>query len=322
MAEVARKGEVTPELLREFLHDMLLIRRFEEKVEERFRAGELPGFLHVAIGQEAVAVGVCRALDEEDVVASTHRAHGHALAKGTSPDALMAELYGRVEGCSRGYGGSMHLYDLEHGLLGANAVVGGGLPAIVGAALAFKFRQEPRVAVAFFGDGATNIGTFHEALNLAQLWQVPAVFVCEDNSWAESTPAWQHNPLKDTIDRAKAFGMEARKVDGHDVDAVYAAARDALEHARSGKGPIFLDVEVWRLHGHYVGDPQIYRSKEDQEAAVEHDPITLARERLELSDEEFEELDREIVEIVEASVEFAKNGTDPNPEDALKNVYA
>src|SRR5690348_16036086 len=172
----------------EFLHDMVLIRRFEEKVEERFRAGELPVFLHVAIGQEAVAVGVCRALEEDDIIASTHRAHGHTLAKGTPPNAVMAELYGKLEGCSHGYGGSMHLYDVARGNMGANAVVGGGLPAIVGAALAFKLRGEARVAVAFFGDGATNIGTFHEALNLAQLWQVPAVFVLEDNHWAESTP--------------------------------------------------------------------------------------------------------------------------------------
>jgi acetoin:2,6-dichlorophenolindophenol oxidoreductase subunit alpha len=291
-------------------------------VEERFRAGELPGFLHVAIGQEAVAVGVCQAMEEGDVFASTHRAHGHTLARGTHPNAVMAELYGKLEGCSHGYGGSMHLYDVERGNLGANAVVGGGLPAVTGAALSFKLRGEQRVAVAFFGDGATNIGTFHEALNLAQLWQVPAVFVCEDNSWAESTPAWQHNPLADTIDRARAFGMEAVKVAGDDVEEVYAAAGKALEHARGGKGPIFLDVECWRLHGHYVGDPQIYRSKEDQEEAREHDPIPLTRERLGLSDDELEELDREIVEIVEQSVAFAKNGTDPKPEDALKNVYA
>ena len=188
MAKVETKRGLSDERLREFLREMLLIRRFEEKVEERFRAGELPGFLHVAIGQEAVAVGVCRAMEDGDVFASTHRAHGHTLARGTHPNAVMAELYGKLEGCSHGYGGSMHLYDVERGNLGANAVVGGGLPAITGAALAFKLRGEPRVAVAFFGDGATNIGTFHESLNLAQLWQVPAVFVLEDNRWAESTP--------------------------------------------------------------------------------------------------------------------------------------
>ena len=240
---------------------MLLIRRFEEKVEERFRAGELPGFLHVAIGQEACAVGVCRALEDGDVIASTHRAHGHTLAKGTPPNELMAELYGKLEGCSHGYGGSMHLYDVERGNMGANAVVGGGLPQITGMALAFKLRGEPRVAVAFFGDGATNIGTFHEALNLAQLWQVPAVFVLEDNKWAESTPERQHSPIRDLSKRAEAFGMTAIKADGQDVEAVYTAARRALDQARSGRGPVFLHLETYRLSGHYIGDPQVYRSK-------------------------------------------------------------
>src|SRR5213596_4431121 len=200
---------------------MLLIRRFEEKVEERFRAGELPGFIHVAIGQEAVAVGVCSALEDGDVFASTHRAHGHTLARGTHPNAIMAELYGKLEGCSHGYGGSMHLYDVERGNLGANAVVGGGLPAITGAALAFKLRGEARVGVAFFGDGATNIGTFHESLNLAQLWGVPAVFLCENNHWAESTPASQQLLIEDLTERAAAYGMPAMHVDGQDVEAVY-----------------------------------------------------------------------------------------------------
>src|SRR2546429_8937781 len=221
MAKVEQKGTLSKSDLREFFREMLLIRRFEEKVEERFRAGDLPGFLHVAIGQEAVAVGVCRALEEGDVIASTHRAHGHTLAKGTHPNEVMAELYGKLEGTSHGYGGSMHLYDVERGNLGANAVVGGGLPATVGAALAFKLRDEPRVAVAFFGDGATNIGTFHESLNMAQLWQVPAVFVCENNHYAESTPAVQQVPIPDLAKRPVAFGMHSLTVDGQDVEAVY-----------------------------------------------------------------------------------------------------
>jgi acetoin:2,6-dichlorophenolindophenol oxidoreductase subunit alpha len=323
VAKVEEKGSLSSEELRDLFRDMLLIRRFEEKVEERFRAGELPGFLHVAIGQEAVAVGVCRALEDGDVMASTHRAHGHTLAQGTHPNEVMAELYGKLEGCSHGYGGSMHLYDVERGNLGANAVVGGGLPAIVGAALAFQFRDEPRVAVAFLGDGATNIGTFHESLNLAQLWRVPAVFVCENNHWAESTPAKQQLPIEDLSKRAEAYGMQAKKVDGQDVEAVYAGAVEALEHAREGKGPVFLLCETYRLTGHYVGDPQVYRPKgELQELRETQDPIDKLRARLELSDEDFEELDREVVELVEAAVEFAKNGTDPKPEDALKNVYA
>jgi len=309
--------------LGEVLREMLLIRRFEEKVEERFRAGELPGFLHVAIGQEACAVGVCRALGDGDVIASTHRAHGHTLAKGTHPNEVMAELYGKQEGCSHGYGGSMHLYDVERGNLGANAVIGGGLPQMTGAALAFKMRGEPRVAVAFFGDGATNIGTFHESLNLAQLWKTKTVFVCENNHWAESTPGWQHSPVSDDMSkRALAYDMRAIKVDGQDVEAVYDAAHEALEFARSGEGPVFVDVETYRMHGHYIGDPQVYRSKDDREEAAEHDPITRLRDRLGISDEEFESFDAQAHEIVDAALEFAQNGTDPQPEDALKNLYA
>ncbi len=324
MAKVeSRKQALSRERLRQLYREMVLIRRFEEKVEERFRAGELPGFLHVAIGQEAAEVGVCKAMAEGDVFASTHRAHGHALARGTHPNELMAELYGKLEGCSHGYGGSMHLYDVERGNLGANAVVGGGLPAIAGAALAFKLRGEPRVAVAFFGDGATNIGTFHEALNLAQLWRLPAVFVCENNHYAESTPAQQQLPISDLSKRAAAYGMHAITVDGQDVEAVYRAASRALEHARSGKGPVFLLCETYRLVGHYVGDPQVYRSKEElQELRETQDPLDRARAKLALADEEVEAIEQEVRELVEAAVEFAKAGTDPRPEDALENVYA
>jgi TPP-dependent pyruvate/acetoin dehydrogenase alpha subunit len=328
MAKVERKpraeGGLSEDELRELLREMLLIRRFEEKVEERFRAGELPGFLHVAIGQEAVATGVCAALEHEDTIMSTHRAHGHTIAKGTHPNKVMAELYGKLEGCSHGYGGSMHLYDLEHGMLGANAVVGGGLPQVTGTALAYKFRKQERVAVAFFGDGSTNTGTFHESLNLAQLWKTKSLFVCENNRWAESTPGWQHSPVwEDMSKRALAYDMRAIKVDGQDVEEVYAKTREALEHVRSGEGPVFLDVETYRLHGHYIGDPQVYRSKDEvREASEEHDPITLLRERLSMENGEFESIDREVQQVVDESVEFAKNGTDPAPEDALKGIYA
>jgi pyruvate dehydrogenase E1 component alpha subunit len=323
VAKLEKKRTVSDELLRDFLREMLLIRRFEERVEERFRAGDLPGFLHVAIGQEAVAVGVCQAMDDGDIFASTHRAHGHTLARGTHPNAVMAELYGKMEGCSHGYGGSMHLYDVERGNYGANAVIGGGLPAVVGAGLAFKLRDEPRVAVAFFGDGATNIGTFHESLNLAQLWKTKTVFVCENNHWAESTPGWQHSPVWDDMSkRALAYDMRSIKVNGQEVTAVYEAAREALEHARAGEGPVFLDVETVRMHGHYIGDPQVYRTKEEREQATHNDPLDHARDRLGIADDDYEALDREAQEMVEAAVEFAKNGTDPQPEDALKNVYA
>jgi acetoin:2,6-dichlorophenolindophenol oxidoreductase subunit alpha len=319
----AESGALSDERLHELFRQMLLIRRFEEKVEERFRAGELPGFLHVAIGQEAVASGVMAALEPDDVIASTHRAHGHTIAKGTHVNAVMAELYGKEEGCSGGYGGSMHLYDLAKGNLGANAVVGGGLPAITGAALAFQFRKQPRVAVAFFGDGATNTGTFHESLNLAQLWKVPALFVLEMNGWAESTPMSQHAPIEDFSQRAVAFGMSSVEVDGQDVEAVHAATRAAREHAVSGRGPVFLNIRTYRLVGHYIGDPQVYREKSEIEELREtKDPIELLRARLGISDEEFGSLDTEIEALVEGAVEFAKAGTDPPPEAALKYVYA
>ena len=302
---------------------MLLIRRFEEKVEERFRAGDLAGFLHVAIGQEAVAVGVCQALEPDDVIASTHRAHGHALAKGTTPNALMAELYGKVEGCSGGYGGSMHLYDVEKGNLGANAVVGGGLPSVVGSALAFQLRRQPRVAAAFFGDGATNIGTFHESLNLAQLWRVPAVFVCENNGYAESTPSHQQLPISDLAKRAVAYGMRSIVVDGQDVEATHRAALEAVRHAREGQGPVFLLANTYRLTGHYVGDPQVYRPKDElPQLRVTEDPIEKLKVSLGLENSEWQALEAKVAQVVDASVEFAEAGTDPRPEDALKHVYA
>jgi TPP-dependent pyruvate/acetoin dehydrogenase alpha subunit len=309
--------------LLEFLGEMLLIRRFEELVIERFRAGELAGFLHTCIGQEAVAVGVCSALGDGDVMGSTHRAHGHVIANGTPPNEVMAELYGKVEGCSHGYGGSMHLYDVKRGTMGANAVVGGGLPAAVGAALAFHLRNEPRVSLAFFGDGATNIGTFHESMNLAQLWKLPVVFVCENNRWSESTPQSQHQPIRDLTERAAAYGMHALHVDGQDVEAVHLAAIEALEFARSGQGPVFLLCETERLDGHYIGDAQVYRDKDElRRLRATRDPIQNLRERLELSDEEWTQLDTGAHRVADESVEFAKAGTDPAPADALKYVYS
>jgi pyruvate dehydrogenase E1 component alpha subunit len=237
----------------------------------------------------------------------------------------MAELYGKAEGCSGGYGGSMHLYDVEVGNLGANAVVAGGIPGIVGAALAFKLRGEQRVAVAFFGDGATNTGTFHESLNLAELWNVPAVFVLENNAWAESTPASQHSPLavEDLGSRAHAFGMKLIEADGQDVEAVYLATLAAREHALSGKGPVLLHLRTYRLTGHFVGDPQVYRDKEELKREREtKDPIAHLGRRLEIGDAEFAAIDADVTAEVEAAVEFAKAGTDPQPEDALKYVYA
>ena len=240
------------------------------------------------------------------------------------PTAVMAELYGKIEGCSHGYGGSMHLYDLERGNQGANAVVGGGLPAAVGAGLAFQLRDEPRVSVSFFGDGATNTGSFHEALNLASLWKVKTLFVCENNEWAESTPGWQHSPVfNDMSKRAAAYAMRAIKVDGQDVEKVYEAAHEALEYGARRRGPGLprhRDLPDARpLHRRPAGRTG---TKENATRLPSVDPIIRLRERLGVSEEEWQELDAEVHGDRRGAVEFARNGTDPQPEDALKNVYA
>ena len=239
---------------------MLLIRRFEEKVIERFRAGELAGFLHACIGQEAIAVGVCRALGDRDVIGSTHRAHGHVIANGTTPNELMA-AYGKAEGCSHGYGGSMHLYDVARGTWARmRSSVEVCPPGRCGARV--PMRGQPRVSLAFFGDGATNIGTFHESINLAQLWRLPVVFVCENNRWSESTPQAHHQPIRDLTQRAAAYGMHALHVDGQmSRRSISPPAKRSI--ARAAEGPVFLLCETERLTGHYIGDAQIYRDTAD-----------------------------------------------------------
>ena len=268
-------------------------------------------------------MGVCSAMEEDDVFASTHRAHGHTLARGTHPNAVMAELYGKVEGCCHGYGGSMHLYDVERGNFGANAVIGGGLPAVTGAGLAFKLRDEPRVAVAFFGDGATNIGTFHESLNLAQLWKTKTVFVCENNHWAESTPGWQHSPVWDDMSkRALAYDMRAIKVDGQDVRSGARAAHEALDMRAPATAPCSSTSRPTACTATTSATRRCTARRRTARTAAEHDPIPRLRDRLGLSDDEFEAFDAEAHRIVDEALEFAQNGTDPQPEDALKNVYA
>ncbi|MGZ4462865.1 MAG: thiamine pyrophosphate-dependent dehydrogenase E1 component subunit alpha [Gaiellaceae bacterium] len=323
MAKVEERIALPREQLLHFLHEMLVIRHFEQQVEEQYMAGEIPGFVHVAIGQEAVAVGACQALEPEDVMTSTHRSHAHTLAKGTPPREVMAEMYGKREGCSKGYGGSMHMYDVARGNIGSNAVVGGGLGIAAGAAFAFKQRGEARIALAFLGDGATSIGMFYESLNLAQLWKVPAVFLCENNRWAESAPFWQIVPIDDLTDRAVAFGMRSMSVDGQDVAAVYQVVGEAADYARSGNGPVFVVAETYRLAPHNVGDQQKYRDKSeyDQSKATQ-DPIVKLKEKLDLGDDEFERIEAETLQIAVDAVEFARNGTDPGPENLFDDVYA
>jgi acetoin:2,6-dichlorophenolindophenol oxidoreductase subunit alpha len=320
-------GEYTSDFCVEAYRRLVRIRVFEETAAQLYRAGELPGFLHLSVGQEAVAAGVCLHLGPTDVIASTHRGHGDVIAKGAQLAPMMAELYARETGYCRGKGGSMHIADLDLGILGANGIVGGGIPIVAGAGLTFKMRGDRRVAVAFFGDGASNTGSFHEALNLAAVWQLPCVFVCENNEYAESTPRRVHQRVKDVAARAAAFDMPGESVDGMDLFAVYEAAGAAVARARDGGGPTLLEGKTYRYSGHHLGDPgTAYRTREEVEAYRRRDPIRLFRERAIaerlVTAEALDAVDREIAAEMEAAVRFAKASPPARVESVLEDIYS
>jgi len=253
---------------------MVEIRLFEEKIGELFLAGEVPGFVHVYVGEEAIAVGVCANLTQQDYITSTHRGHGHCIAKGADIRPMMGEIFGKKTGYCKGKGGSMHIADFAIGMLGANGVVGGGYTLAVGAALAAKMRKTGQVAVCFFGDGASNRGTFHEALNMACVWNLPAVFVCEMNEWASTTPYHTTTAVKDVSKRAAGYGIPGVIVNGNDVFEVYEASKAAIERARNGQGPTLIEAKTYRIKGHFVGDPETYRTKEEvKERFTKNDPL-------------------------------------------------
>jgi TPP-dependent pyruvate/acetoin dehydrogenase alpha subunit len=299
---------------------MLLIRRFEETVYYLFLEGEIPGTLHQYQGQEAVAVGICDLLRPDDWITSTHRPHGHALAKGVTPRAAMAELYGKSTGCCAGKGGSMHLGDPAVGMLPAIAIVGGGNTVVTGLGLAFQLRGTDQVAVCFFGDGASNEGAFHEGLNFAAVRRLPIVFVCENNLYGASTPFARVSALVDVADRAAAYGIPGRVVDGMDVLAVREAAAAAVEAARSGEGPTLLECKTYRFVGHSRSDARGYRESDEEAAWKERDPIP--RLRATLAAEVAEEIEREVEAAIEDAVEFARASPDADPQEALTDVYA
>ena len=263
------------------LRQMLLIRRFEEKCAELYTQQKIRGFLHLYIGEEAVGVGVIQALRPEDAIVSTYREHGHALARGISAGSVMAEMFGKQEGCSRGRGGSMHLFDAKTRFYGGNAVVGGGLPVAVGLALADKMRNQPRVTCCFFGDGAVAEGEFHECMNLSALWKLPVLFVCENNRYAMGTRLDVSHSVTDLTKKAAAYSVPAAAVDGMDVLAVEEAARSAAEHVRSGEGPFFLECRTYRFRAHSMYDPELYRDKAEVEEWKKRDPIPALIRRLE-----------------------------------------
>lgn len=303
---------------------MQRIRKFELAVVELFARGKIPGFLHTYVGEEAVAAGVCAALRPGDRIISTHRGHGHLIAKGGRLDLMMAELFGKRTGYCKGKGGSMHIAEPELGMLGANAIVGAGIAIINGAALTAQYLGTDQVAVAFFGDGASNTGVFHEALNMASVWSLPSIFVCENNGYAESTPRHQHQKIEDIAARAKAYDMPAAAVDGNDVGAVYLVAQEAVARARSGGGPSLIEAKTYRLRGHYEGDPQIYRSREEVEAWEKKEPVERWREALlkrGISLVQIEEIEAQIEEELEQAVIFAEESPLPDPTEARSDIF-
>ena len=314
------------ERLRGMYQRMLEIRQFEEKIRFLFLEGKMPGTVHQYIGMEACAVGVCTALDGDDVITSTHRPHGHAIARGVPMDAIMGELYGKTTGCCHGKGGSMHVGDLSKGMLPAIAIVGGSLPIVMGMGLAFKIRKEPRGAVGFFGDGASNEGAFHEALNMASVYGVPVLFVCENNKYGASTSIKRVMRIEHIADRAAAYGMKGDRADGMDVLEVYAHAREAVDLARKGEGPTLLELETFGLCGHSRRDPNNYMTQEEKEFWQKRDPIPsfekLLLEGEYMTSREVEELRESVEESVERAIESGQQGPDPEPEALYEGIYA
>jgi pyruvate dehydrogenase E1 component alpha subunit len=309
----------------EMFRRMLEIRTFEEKIRYLFLEGKMPGTVHQYIGMEACAVGVCTALGDGDVIASTHRPHGHAIARGVPMEAIMGELYGKTTGCCGGKGGSMHVGELARGMLPAIAIVGGNMPIVMGMGLAFKLRGEPRVAVSFFGDGASNEGTFHEALNMASVYELPAVFVCENNLYAASTSIKRVMKIEHIADRAAAYGMRGDIADGMNVLEVYVHALEAVEKARKGEGPTLLELKAFRLCGHSRRDPNNYMTEEEKTYWKGKDPIPhfeglLLEEGL-MRAQGVKELRAEVEVSVDRAIEAGQKAAEPEASALYQGLY-
>ena len=304
---------------------MVLIRQFEDRVKYLFLEGVMPGTIHQYQGQEACGVGVCAALNADDVITTTHRPHGHCIAKGLDVGSAMAELFGKVTGCCKGKGGSMHMGDLSKGIVPAVAIVGGGLPITTGMALAFKMRKEKRVAVGFMGDGATNEGAFHEAINMASIWDLPALFVVENNLYGASTNVKLVVKTPHISDRAAAYGIPGITIDGNDLLLVYETAREAVARARAGKGPTLLELMTYRITGHSRRDPCLYQPEEERKQALANEPIgRFAKHLLSKKLAEQKDLDavaQSVKQEVEAAVTKAMADPEPRPGDALEDMF-
>ncbi len=325
MTVATRENESRTDLLNLY-REMLLIRRFEERCNALFLQGKIPSTLHLYIGQEAVAVGVCAALRPDDYVLGTHRPHGHALAKGVTPHSIMAELYGKVTGCCKAKGGSMHVGDMSVGMFPAIAIVGANAPIATGAALSAKMRGSGQVVVAFFGEGGSNEGAVHEAMNMAAIWRLPVLFVCENNLYGASTPVNQIVAVENVADRAVAYGMPGVIVEGNDVVAVREATRTAVERARAGEGPTLIECKTYRLCGHSRSDACNYRTREEEAEWRDKEPLTwlarvLIEERQLATPSDLERIEAEVEAVMLEAIAFAEESPEPKPEDALLHVF-
>ena len=314
---------VSKELAAKFYETMCTIRYFEESVKHDFLAGEIPGFVHLYIGEEAIATGVCAASRDTDYIESTHRGHGHCIAKGADVNKMMAEIYGKVDGLCRGKGGSMHIADFSVGMLGANGVVGGGFNLAAGAALASKtILKNDTVSVVFFGDGASNRGTFHEAANVASAWKLPLIFINEMNCWASTTPYRTTTAVENISDRAKGYNMPAEIVDGNDVFAVYEAMQRAVARARAGEGPTFIEAKTYRIEGHFVGDPEMYRTKDEtQKIYADTDPLKAFAAKGVLPEKQLEGIRQSIKQKIVNAKAFALACEYPDSSEYNQHVY-
>ena len=326
MSNTAPKAMAIPrELALELLRDMVRIRRFEERCADLYGRQKIRGFLHLYLGEEAVATGAIHALQPDDAIVATYREHGHALVRGISANAIMAEMYGKREGCSRGRGGSMHIFDAVMRFYGGNAIVGGGLPLAVGLALAERMQNRRRVTAAFFGEGAVAEGAFHESMNLAALWKLPVAFFCENNFYAMGTALSRSESQTDLCAKANAFGVPTLKVDGMDVLAVYEAATQAAESVRRGEGPFFVEFQTYRYRAHSMFDPDLYRDKAEVDEWKKRGPIHHLTNRLKadgtLTEEVFLDLDAKASQEVEAATAFAEAGTWEPVEDLARDVH-
>jgi pyruvate dehydrogenase E1 component alpha subunit len=316
---------IEKEKLMDMYKTMVRIRCFEERVAQEFAAGNIPGTVHLCIGQEAVAVGAMANLRADDYILSTHRGHGHLIAKGGKTDRMMAELYAKRTGYNKGKGGSMHIAHVDIGMLGAVGIVGSGIPVATGAALSAKMRGTDQVTICFFGDGASNIGRFHEGINLGAVWCLPVIYICENNLWAVSVSASCAMKITNIADRAAGYGIPGVVVDGMDVIAVYEVVNEAVARARRGEGPTLIEAKTYRFRGHFEGDSQVYKPKAEVEEWRKKDPLPGFKKQLIemriLTEKEAGEIDQEMVEEMDKAVKFAEESPFPDPEETLEDVY-